>query len=342
VAGVRGGDGPGGVANVGAVNNRVVPCALPLGPGGITYELVIDLDLGDPIGRQVVEGRWKLSPALMWLLASVEPGDTVLDLGAHYGTFTIPAAMLGAQVVAVEGSPRNAAVLRSACARNRLDNVQIVEAVVDGGTAEVEFVDLGPYGTISTPTICSETGYPTIRRTTTVVDEMVPTTPITWAKIDIEGKEHAVLGGARRMLGSVQGMVIESNGYALHSHGTSPQELIRSLEAAGLAVYEVNEGELRPVGHPLVQPETIVDYAAVRGAPPLPTGWTRCKPRSDGEIIDALIGESMHAIPEHRDHALRTIDGLSRKLARRYRRTVATAAAATGGGAAGGGAAGDR
>jgi hypothetical protein len=146
------------------------------------------------------------------------------------------------------------------------------------------------------------------------------------------------------MLGSVQGMVIESNGYALHSHGTSPQELIRSLEAAGLAVYEVNEGELRPVGHPLVQPETIVDYAAVRGAPPLPTGWTRCKPRSDGEIIDALIGESMHAIPEHRDHALRTIDGLSRKLARRYRRTVATAtaAAATGGGAAGGGAAGDR
>ena len=42
------------------------------------------------------------------------------------------------------------------------------------------------------------------------------------------------------------------------------------------------------------------------------------------EIIDALIGESMHAIPEHRDHALRTIDGLSRKLARRYRRTAAT------------------
>jgi FkbM family methyltransferase len=312
------------------VNNRVVPCALPLGAGGITYELVIDLDLGDPIGRQVVDGRWKLSPALMWLLASVEPGDTVLDLGAHYGTFTIPAAKLGARVVAVEGSPRNAAVLRSACEHNGLDNVQIVEAVVDGATAEVEFVDLGPYGTISTPTICSETGYPTIRRVTTTVDEL-PGAPITWAKIDIEGKEQAVLGGARRMLGGIRGMVIESNGYALHSHGSSPQELIGSIEAAGLAVYEVNEGELRPVGHPVVQPETIVDYAAVRSAPPLPAGWTRCRARTEGEIIDALIVESTHAIPEHRDHALRTIDGLSRRLTKRYRRMTAT----VGGGASG-------
>jgi FkbM family methyltransferase len=78
-----------------------------------------------------------------------------VDLGAHLGTFAIPAAQLGAQVVAVEGSPRNAAVLRAACEQNGLDNIEIVEAVVDSKIGEVEFVDLGPYGTISTPDICS-------------------------------------------------------------------------------------------------------------------------------------------------------------------------------------------
>jgi FkbM family methyltransferase len=303
------------------VKNQVVPCTLSVGSCRITYDLVVDLDLGDPIGTQVIAGEWKLSPALMWLLGSLKAGDGVLDLGAHFGTFAIPAGKLGARVVAVEGSPRNAGVLRSACEHNKLENVEIVEVVVDSSIGEVEFVDLGPYGTISTPGICSETGYPTIRRLTTRLDDL-PGAPFDWAKIDIEGNEQAALGGGREMLKSIRGMVIESNGYALHSHGTSPKELVQSIESLGLKVYEVTDGELRRVAHPVVQPETIVDYVAVRKELNLPPGWMERPERDDTEIVTALMHESKHPIPEHRDHANRTIAGLSRKLAKRYRKVV--------------------
>lgn len=312
-----------------AVRSQTVPCTLTVGSRQISYDLVVDLDLGDPIGAQVLAGQWKLSPALMWLLASLRPGDSVLDLGAHHGTFAIPAATLGANVVAVEGSPRNVAVLRSACARNHLANVDIAEVVVDSEVGEVEFVDLGPYGTISTPEICAETGYPTIRRLTTTVDDLAGS-PFTWAKVDLEGKERAVLSGGLAMLERITGMVIESNGYALRNHGTSPQEMVQSIEEVGLTVYEVTDGELRPVNHPIVQPETIVDYVAVRDEPCLPAGWTVRAGRDDVEIVTALIDESNHPIAEHREHASRTIDGLSRKLARRYRRMASARVAPDG------------
>jgi FkbM family methyltransferase len=303
------------------MDNQIVPCTLSVGSRGITYELVVDRDLGDPIGKQVIAGQWKLSPALMWLLASVTAGDTVLDLGAHYGTFAIPAAKLGAHVVAVEGSPRNAAVLRSACEQNNLENIEVVEVVVDSGIGEVEFVDLGPYGTIATPEICDETGYPTIRRPTATVDD-ISEMSFAWAKIDIEGKEQAVLSGGRRMLEDIRGMVIESNGYALHNHGTSPREMVQSIESSGLTVYEVAEGTLRRIGHPIVQPETIVDYVAVRKELNLPPGWVERPRRDNAAKLTALMDESQHPIKEHRDYADRTVQELSRKLSWQYRRML--------------------
>ncbi|HEX3795749.1 MAG TPA: FkbM family methyltransferase [Acidimicrobiales bacterium] len=298
-----------------------VECRLAVGSDDIAYTLVVDTDLQDPIGQQVITGEWKLGPALMWLLESVRPGDTVLDLGAHFGTFAIPAAKLGARVVAVEGSPRNAEVLRVACEQNQLSNVEIIEAVVDRRVGEVAFVDLGPYGTIATPDICAATGYPTIQRITTTVDAL-PGASFQWAKIDIEGTELAVLGGASARLRELRGMAIESNGYALHSHGTSPRQLVEFLEDAGFGVYEVHDGALRRLRHPLTQPETILDYVAVRPGRQLLPGWKTLPPRKPADLIGSLMAESVHPIAEHREHAQRMINTLSGGLRRRYRRAT--------------------
>src|ERR1700761_5270058 len=106
-----------------------VPTELVIGDRQLRYDLVVRPHLGDPIGTQIAAGSWKLSSAMIWLLSLIRPGDAVLDLGAHHGSFAVPACVLGADVTAVEGSPRNVAVLGEARRRNALDNLEIVNAV---------------------------------------------------------------------------------------------------------------------------------------------------------------------------------------------------------------------
>lgn len=65
----------------------------------------------------------------------VQLGDTVIDLGANIGCFTIPAARLvgpNGRVIAVEANPENFSQLRQNVALNKLDNVILVNSAVAG------------------------------------------------------------------------------------------------------------------------------------------------------------------------------------------------------------------
>jgi hypothetical protein len=115
-------------------------------------------------------------------------------------------------------------------------------------------------------------------------------------------------------------MVFESNGYMLHSHGTTPAGTVGALEAAGMSVYEVVGRNLRPLRRPFIQPETIVDYVAVKGDPVLPPGWGRVPARGEAEVVDALLAEAAHPIAVHREHAERTIAQLPRRTSRMLRK----------------------
>jgi FkbM family methyltransferase len=303
------------------MTRRTVPTTLSLGTRQLHYDHVIDPDDNDPIGAELAVGRFTLSGSLVWLLSCLRPGDAVLDLGAHLGTFALPAAMLGARVVAVEGSPASVSLLQEACTRNGLDNIDCRLAVVDDAVRQVEFVTLGPYGTIATPEIGAATGYPSITATTTTVD-LLPGGPFRFVKVDLEGVERAILRGARRTLAEVKAMVIESNGHMLHQHESSPRELVRALEASGLTVYEVGTWTLRRLMRPFIQAETIVDYVAVRGGLPLPAGWSEGNVRGRTELLNVLLTEAQHPIAPHREYAERTIDELPWRIARHLRSLV--------------------
>lgn len=61
----------------------------------------------DLVTRQIVEFGAHTRPELAFLLSVVRSGDTVFDIGAHIGTFTIPIAQRvgpGGRVLAVEGA----------------------------------------------------------------------------------------------------------------------------------------------------------------------------------------------------------------------------------------------
>src|SRR2546428_12593170 len=99
--------------------------------GSLDYTFAVDADNLDPIEQEICAGIWSPTPALAWLLSVLRPGDRVLDLGAHIGTFSLPAAAAGAQVTAVEASPRNGYLLRAARDQNGFATLDIIERAVD-------------------------------------------------------------------------------------------------------------------------------------------------------------------------------------------------------------------
>jgi FkbM family methyltransferase len=259
----------------------------------------------DPIVREVASGLWQPTDALRWLLLNIKPGDRVLDLGAHVGTFSLLAAQLGAQVIAVEASPGNAELLRTTAEANNLsDALTVVEAAVTNEAGEVSFVDLGPYGTIETA--CTDrAGLPIITVSAITIDSLSET-PFDWIKIDIEGAECAAISGGMRTLRQARGLAVEANGYMLREHGTSVRELLENLRALGFRVYSAVGQTLSPLGRLAFQPETTLDYVAVAGSkdPVLPLGWAIGRPRGRPELLRALVRELSHAIPQHRASAL--------------------------------------
>ena|SRR5882762_11839595 len=100
-------------------------------PTGLSYTLIVDADNLDPIEQDILAGSWSPSPAFAWLLAVIAPGDQVLDVGAHIGTFALPASAAEPTVTAVGASPWNATLLRTARDTNRFSNLTVVEKAVD-------------------------------------------------------------------------------------------------------------------------------------------------------------------------------------------------------------------
>ena len=82
--------------------------------GAPQVALCIDLELDDPLGARLMKWHALDDPLHRLLLGLVRPGMRVLDAGCHLGTFAIPAATLGAEVVAVavDASPSRADLVR--------------------------------------------------------------------------------------------------------------------------------------------------------------------------------------------------------------------------------------
>ena len=66
-------------------------------------------------------------PLRHFLLENLEPGHTVLDIGAGTGRFAVPMAMVAREVTAVEPSPNMSAILLENAAAEGVSNLRLVE-----------------------------------------------------------------------------------------------------------------------------------------------------------------------------------------------------------------------
>lgn len=145
-----------------------------------------------------------------FLVDHVKPGDTVFDLGANVGYFTLIAAVLtgpAGKVVAYEPIPANVQALRRNVELNRLTNVEVVEAAVSerAGTAEIS---VGTSDQVASLVAPRSAGTLTVRTVDLDLEVARIGAPAV-IKCDIEGAEHAVFAGAELALAGHPSLLCE-------------------------------------------------------------------------------------------------------------------------------------
>jgi FkbM family methyltransferase len=177
----------------------------------------------------------------------LQPGDVFLDIGAHWGIFSLSAATRhpGAiDVLAVEAHPDNAEHLRRWIAHNELgDQIEAINAAVGDAAGEVQLLKNSTMGFS-----VARDGVNDPSRTTTqmvTIDGLLAERPHlqnrrTWLKIDVEGHEPEVIRGAAQLLtsGDVAGLVWEKGRNFLASpHYEAMLKMMEQLESMGFHQY---------------------------------------------------------------------------------------------------------
>lgn len=130
---------------------------------------------------------------------AIRPGDTVVDIGANIGCFTVGAGLKGARVLSFEPFPENFAILERNVVRNRLQNVRLFQRAVSGETRTVEmFVPANP-AEVGRPSLFPRPGTQSVAVGSTTLDSLIADNDletIDILKIDCQGSEYDILYGA--------------------------------------------------------------------------------------------------------------------------------------------------
>lgn len=201
---------------------------------------VIGLRLDDYLQQRIfLDGAYE-RPLLDWLHATLTPDDVCWDIGANVGAVSVAAARRCRRVVAFEPDPRSLPVLRANLDANHLVNVTVIDRAL-GSAATRAVLYQAESGNTGMTSLLADRAARGGRAEVQVMrgDDLVAERPElfpTVMKIDVEGAEHAVLGGLTAVLGSgrVRAIVFEDGRTADGSPANG--EVVRLLTAASYAI----------------------------------------------------------------------------------------------------------
>lgn len=186
-----------------------------------------------------------------WMAGRIRPGDTVIDVGANIGYFTLLAAHLAGpagHVVAIEAAPTFHQALTAAVHANHATinsaRVRAVHAAVSDAPARLAFYQPEPGNLGATSAVRPRTPTrPSFETDAHALPDLLTAQELAAAriiKIDVEGAEAAAVAGLADHLDRLHPdaeLVIEVSWRLLRRQGRSVEEVTGPLIAAGFHPY---------------------------------------------------------------------------------------------------------
>lgn len=213
------------------------------------YGFRLNVDLGDWLGQYVyLTGAYERATSEVFL-DLIKPGDTVLDLGANVGYFSLLCATLTGptgRVLAFEPIPSVRANLMKNIALNQLQNIEVVPKAVLEAASNVTIFE-GPDGHKGTSSLRPLSGSAkqlTIQ--SVALDSFAKELGrVKCIKIDVEGAEMRALMGMEVLVQRDHpAFVIEFTDAYLKSFGHSTQLMSDWLVTRGYRLYRITEDGL--------------------------------------------------------------------------------------------------
>ncbi len=151
---------------------------------------------------------------------TVKPGDVVLDVGAGFGTETLPLSkMVGAsgRIIAIEAFPSTFTMLKRVCELNDLRNVTLVHAAVMDSNEPVKMSDVGADSYLENKIGSHGIEVPAVTIPDLVAEMKLDR--IDFLKMNIEGAELPALRGAKDVLSLVQHAAIGCHDFLADEKG---------------------------------------------------------------------------------------------------------------------------
>jgi FkbM family methyltransferase len=177
----------------------------------------------------------------------IQPGNTVLDIGANIGYYTLIAAhRVGPEgrVYAFEPDPANFSLLQKNVEANGYTNVVLVNKAVSNKSGKIRLY-LNPANRGDHRVYDSKDGRQSIEIETVTLDRFFKPLDkkIHFIKMDIQGAEALALEGMKSLVGKNKGLklVTEFSPASLKLAGSRAESYLKNLKSLGFGFLEISE-----------------------------------------------------------------------------------------------------
>jgi FkbM family methyltransferase len=199
----------------------------------------------------------------------IRPGDTVLDIGANIGYYTLLFARLvggSGKVFAFEPDPENFALLKRNVEINGYRNVTLVNAAVSRQSGRLKLY-LSEENKGDHRIYASGEDRPSIEIAAVALDDYFVNNPaeVNFIKMDVQGAEGRVMQGMERLLKrcSACQIIFEFWPLGMRRAGDEAKDVVKQLIRHGFTIHLIDEPQKRVLA---VEPERLLEeFSVARG-----------------------------------------------------------------------------